>query len=366
MTNYLNPIKQTTSKNAPSSTKTSEDQSNKQTEEKKKVDGKTLGLAGAILGAVVLAGIAIAKKKINKNTIKAVNKSIENSPHKTEQVIQQIAETSVSPVIAAENIVKKPEEMARKKLIQLYDNIAQEAAKKGNSKRNGIYSSFGERVKNGDFTPEDIYNKLFNELYGNIRKADYPIDARFNPKIEEITGQSTSLMQVKAENGWHYRLPANRRQFGWSTKGKSEHRISINATTNEELIKKLDDLFGNGQIKGYYKTPDQSASWLDRHDPITIYLHEPPSEKILKQIEETAKPYIRSEEDVLVGNKFAAGLALEQSPQIEEITNLLEEAKKIDTNLEQALRKNFTNNGSLKASAGQITAAKRLLMDLKT
>ena len=254
---------------------------------------------------------------------------------------------------------------ARDRLAQIYEKIAREASSLGNTKRGNIYSDFAQRVKDGQFTEENIYSKLFDEIYNGLRKADYAPTSRFNPNIADLTGKETSLIQVKDEGGWHYRLPKNRTNIGWSTSDKCIDRISVNAETDEKLITSLDDLFTSGKIKGYYKTPDQSASWLDRHDPITIYLHEGATPSVLKEIERITAPHIRSRENVLVGKTFAPGLALEKSPQISEISSLLDEARLLNPQLEKVLKQNFTSNGELKASAGQMTSVQALLKYLE-
>lgn len=257
------------------------------------------------------------------------------------------------------------ETKARNKLAKIYEQIAKEASSSGNAKRGNIYSDFAKRVRNGEFTEEDVYSKLYNEIYNGLRKADYPITPKYNHKIANLTEMETHLIQVKNEGGWHYRLPKNRNSLGWSTSDKCIDRISVNAETDEKLITTLDNLFTSGKIKGYYKTPDQAASWLERHDPITIYLHEQATPTILNEVKQATSPYIRSDKNVLSGITFAPGLALEKSPQQAEILSLLNEAKLFNPQLEKSLRQNFTRKGELKASAGQMTSAKNLLQYLK-
>jgi len=263
--------------------------------------------------------------------------------------------------IAANNINSSHSQKAISKLVEFYEGIANAAKANGNTKRHQIYSDFAQKAQKGEFSGKDLYDKLFKEYYNKLRRADYPADSKFNSKISEFTEKSTSKIQVRDENNWHYRIPINRKQLGWSTADKCMDRISVNAVTDEKLITSLDDLFASGKVKGYYKTPNDSAAWLERHDPITIYLHESASPKILAEVEKITKPYIRSTDDVLTGNKFAPGLALEKSPQPQEIKDLIDKAAKIDADLAKALENEFSSKGNLKASAGQMTAAERLL-----
>lgn len=250
---------------------------------------------------------------------------------------------------------------ATSELAKIYEEIANTAKSKGNTKRHQIYSDFAQKSQKGEFSGQDLYDKLFNEYYNKLRTADYPIDSKFNNKISDFTEKSTAKIEVRDENNWHYRMPKNRHQQGWSTGDKSVDRISVNAVTDEKLIASLDDLFASGKVKGYYKTPNDSAAWLERHDPITIYLHEAASPQILAEVEKVTKPYIRSTEDVLAGNKFAPGLALEKSPQLQEIKDLIDKAAKIDPDLAKALETNLSKNGKPSASAGQMNSAEKLV-----
>lgn len=225
-----------------------------------------------------------------------------------------------------------------------------------------IRMGYIQDVKSGKISDNDIYYQLYKDFYETLRTAQYPKDARFDWQIDELTGKSTSLIKASEENGWHYRTPEIRHQQGWSTSDKSIDRISVNAVTDRNLIETLDKLFGEGHIKGYYKTPDDAYRWLERHDPITIYLHEKATPEILSKIEQATKPYIRSTEDVLIGEKFAPGLALEKSPQLEDIDNLLKRAKSIDPLIEQQLKISLQGlKTNINASAGQITAGHKFL-----
>ena len=253
-------------------------------------------------------------------------------------------------------------------LAKLYEKVAQRRIKAGETPK--ILTEFAQKARNHEFSEKELYDKLYNEIYANIRKWDYPITKSWNPKISEITGKSNSYMMVQDSAGWHYRIPKRRHDFGWSRNEKATDRISVNANTDKELIAKLDEYFGTGRAKGYYKTPSDAGSWLERHDPITIYLHEQANPRILKDIENITKPYIRSTEDVLAGHKFALGLALEKSPTTNEIENMLSQIANINPTAAQAIREELIGNlirkglpkdSPLSASAGQMTAMKQFL-----
>lgn len=253
-------------------------------------------------------------------------------------------------------------------LAKLYEKVANRRIKAGESPE--VLNLFAQKARNHEFSEKELYSNLYDELYNNIRKCDYPITKFWNHNISDITRQSNNYMMVQEAGGWHYRVPHRRHDFGWSRNDKAIDRISVNANTDKDLIAKLDEYFGSGKAKGYYKTPSDAASWLERHDPITIYLHESANPQILKDIENITRPHIRSVDDVLVGQKFAPGLALEKSPSTMEIEKLLAEISKVNQIASQTMRnalvgelvkKGLPKDSPLSASAGQMTAMKRLL-----
>lgn len=248
-----------------------------------------------------------------------------------------------------------PRESAKDALTKLYDKVIEKAKKDGNTKRVDIF----EKCKNdiGTLDEKTLYGNLLEALYKDLRLGEYPARDLITKNIENITSKETNLIKVKNQNGWHYRIPVGRKS------AKTLERVSINAKADENLIKELDDLFASGRVKGYYKTPDTSLNWLERHDPITIYLDEKATQKTLDEVKAVCEKYVRSKEDVLVGNKFASGMALQKSPDEQDIQAILEQAKNIDDVLEQVLRVQFTDNksGKLITSAGYMDSAKKLL-----
>jgi len=196
-----------------------------------------------------------------------------------------------------------------------------------------------------------------NTLYKELRcSVSYSTKALKTANIDEITAKGNSLIHVKAQNGWHYRLPKGRHHR------ETVDRISINALADENLIRDLDKLLCEGKIKGYYKTPDSALNWLERHDPVTIYLDEKATPEQLELIRKTCAKYVRSTDDVLAGKKFAPGFALQQSPKETDIKAILSKMETIDLNLAQAAREFFTiGSQELKASAGEMEAVNKLL-----
>jgi len=306
---------------------------------------------------------------LNKNLANIIEVLPDDTP---QAVIDKLVELSNNPKatiydaineihVLATPTQKLPVDVAaRKALASLYDEIIVNAKKEGNTRRVGIY----EQAKNNisQMEKETVYKQFLDYCYRKIRYSDYSMSTvDFN--INDVTSIETDKIRVKNEGGWFYRLPKN----GY---GEITHRISINAKGDPNLIKALDDLFGNGEVKGYYKTPDTADNWTMRHDPITIYLEEKPTPEILEKVRVACEKYVRSTDDVLTGNKFAPGFAWEISPNKSIIEEMLNRAKTIDADLENVLRIYFTKtdtkgNPRLTASAAEYSAAKILLESMQ-
>ena len=257
------------------------------------------------------------------------------------------------------NNILTPDQKAKSILANLYQKVIDNANKSGNNRRAGIFEQCKNNIDTLD--TKTVYGNLLDALYKDLRLGEYSTSNIITKDIDKITAQSSSLIKVKNAHGWHYRIPNSRQ-------GKETvDRISVNALADESLIRELDDLFSSGKVKGYYKTPDQALNWLERHDPITIYLDEAANENTLDAIKSVCQKYIRSTDDVLLGDKFAPGMALQKSPATKDIEALLSQAQTVDPQLESVLRKQFTeiSTGNLKTSAGYIEATKKLLELIK-
>ena len=256
-------------------------------------------------------------------------------------------------------IPKTPEQKAKASLVKLYEKVIANAKKSGNDRRASIFEQCKNNIEALDTST--AYTNLLEALYKDLRLGEYATTHIKTPNIEQITGKGNSFVRVKEQNGWHYRMPLNR------TTNTTIDRVSVNAVADENLIKALDELLGSGKVKGYYKTPDQMLNWLERHDPITIYLDEKATPEVLDKINLTCQKYIRSTDDVLSGEKFAPGMALQKSPNTQDIEAILTQAKNIDINLENTLRKYLTDvkSGELKTSAGYMDALNKLLEIVK-
>lgn len=204
-----------------------------------------------------------------------------------------------------------------------------------------------------------FYNHLTAQ-YNKLRLHPYKIDAKHNVKIENITGADNSLIKVKNQDNWHYRMPNN------NVPVKTVERMSLNANANENLIKELDDYFYNKGV-GYYKTPSDSTSWLDRHDSITMYFNQQITPEIENDLAKICQKYVRNTDDVLVGQKIIPGLTKVKEPSAADITDVMDKADKLNADLGKAVKSYFRNNNngqiSYKASAGQMKVIQDLIQD---
>lgn len=220
------------------------------------------------------------------------------------------------------------------------------------------------------FAPQVMFDRLFDMMYNDLRtpndlkqsNVQYPTDQ----DIDQYTGNANAFVRVKNENKWNYRIPNNydqrKRQF--QNPDKSDDRVSFAGLPVKGLIDALDQ-FVQRRV-AYYKTPEEIAGWQDRHDPITIYFKEPVTPQIKAELQSAVAPFSRDKyiPAKMDGDVFAPGLSHQQSPGQDDIKRLVQEGGAISPELAKVLTTKFTRReGGVKASAGQITAA-RQLMDL--
>jgi hypothetical protein len=204
------------------------------------------------------------------------------------------------------------------------------------------------------------FNNILQQLYNGIRLAKYD---RSNVEIgiEDYTSEPNSnIEEVRDEKGWHYRVP-----FGTSTE-KSKLRISLNIKGSKELIDILDNIAKDYNI--YYKTPTTSMEWLDRHDPVTIYisnttLTDAQIQELKDRVVKETAPYIRGNEGFgLYGENIATGVEFGEEATEANANSLIAEALLIDKTLSEGVKKYLTGtNGKLKGSVGQQMAVRQLL-----
>ncbi|MEA2065006.1 MAG: hypothetical protein U9O66_01775 [Patescibacteria group bacterium] len=224
-----------------------------------------------------------------------------------------------------------------------------------------------KRSENLDSTA--LTKGTIEKMYFLLRLHDYKQDKNHDNKIEEITKNSTDKINSHSENGWHYRAPYYEKDGAkYHKTNKASFRVSLNVNADEELINRLDEYITSiSQKPGsiYYKTPQHSSDWLERHDPITIYFEEDVPDEIKKGIVDVTKPFIRNESDVLPGEKLSGGVAYESSPSEEKLNELVQRGYDINQETGNAIRGYITKDGKLKASAGQVSAIEKFLKEFE-
>lgn len=202
-----------------------------------------------------------------------------------------------------------------------------------------------------------LVSGLFQDVYNRYRIAEYPTDPVEEQTWEDaLTSTKVGINNNKSE--WMYRgvFPKNGEET--ATRG------SFNVDVTPELIDSLDDMIASGKIKANYKfgQPGTTTSPTERHDSISIYFLEQPSEEALKELSQTIKPYVRG--DNLLGKKIVDGFFMSEvgSIETEHIEKFVEELKSKDAAFAEAV-KGYTSpqpgrGNSLKMSEAQFYAVK--------
>lgn len=217
-----------------------------------------------------------------------------------------------------------------------------------------------------NYTGYDLYTFAVEQLYYDLRRAEYDrTDDRINYDIEQITSEAGYLIKrVSDENGWHFRIPKTA-----TSAEKSIGRFSLNVVANKDLVRKLDELTSKYGV--YYKTPNQTESWNERNDPVTIYVNNPKLtnedlDQLKQELVVITKPYIRSNQGFgYYGENLSEGVEFGPESTLEIIEEIKQKAAEIDDDLVRAIHDYFQKNNKLKSSVGQNVAAMRLISILK-
>ncbi len=204
---------------------------------------------------------------------------------------------------------------------------------------------------------------LFGDVYNRYRIAEYP-----TPADEEKTWQDYLN---------NYRVPVNNKKKEWMYRGvfpdsdiATLTRGSFNVQVTPALIDSLDQMILDGKIKANYKfgEPGTKASPSERHDSISIYFLEEPSQSALQELSTIIKPYVRG--DNLLGKKIGDGFFMSEIGSIEtkHIESLIVELKAKDLALSEAIKEYTTprpdQGTSLKMSEAQFYAIKDVVKAL--
>ena len=208
-------------------------------------------------------------------------------------------------------------------------------------------------------SPEGITaDYIVRTLYQNIRTrgADYT-DAPSS--AETVTGKETKTTTVENQSGWHYRLPKNYSK----SKNPTNSRASLNVGYSPELITALDAFFASRfdpatrEGLGYYKTPNESAGWGSRHDPITLYLSRPLTAEEQLELTNIISGLTRGN-DGLFGTEVSEGFFVLDDPSSDNIKDLIKRAEAVDPDAVKGAQPRYETNGEVSMSAGNFEALK--------
>lgn len=161
---------------------------------------------------------------------------------------------------------------------------------------------------------------LMNARYKEYREVDYPIE----PNYESVFNFATTDESVPHthQNGWIYRGTLPTHETPTKTRG------SLNIHVTQECIQELDALITSGVFVGNYKfgEPNTPAEASERHDSITLYFLEEPTDETQTALATIAQKYHRGES--LLGKEVTPGFSMSEitsinENQIEEILSML-------------------------------------------
>ncbi len=221
-----------------------------------------------------------------------------------------------------------------------------------------LYKNLYENVDNPD-SRKKLASGLFQDIYNKYRIAEYPNDPDEEDTWENaLKDTKVGINNKKSE--WMYRGIFPKHGEETITRG------SFNVNVTPELINSLDDMIASGKIKANYKfgQPGTTASPTERHDSISIYFLEQPSDNALQELSKTIRPYVRG--DNLLGKKVEDGFFISEvgSIETEHIKSFIESLGAKDPAFAEAVKEyTYTSSRSetgfsLKMSEAQFYAVK--------
>jgi|GEM_PF-1855588 hypothetical protein len=306
-----------------------------------------------LLNKLAFEGIKNKKVESEKQKLKALRKSL--------GLPKEIDPVSVAPRELNPEIQNGPEvtpDLAELK--RIFDNMIARATRQ--NLRDSLKTLYEELQKERDRSK--IAQVILDELTREKRRANYPANAESIQAWEYATQNQDAVGYIN-ENDWHYRgiFPSK------SENTRTETRGSLNINVTPDVIRELDSLIKNGIFKGNYKfgDPQTGASPLQRHDAITLYFLEPPSEEALEALSAIARKNFRGNN--LLGKEISDGFYMSEIGSVsntharEFITRIKDVDEKLGIAIENFLTHSDkkTGNKRVAMSEAQYYATKETL-----
>jgi len=215
----------------------------------------------------------------------------------------------------------------------------------------------------------NVARKLAGFIYSELRDARYERSddvVKNYDNAYKLATSDTSLPFHK-ENGWVYRGLMREAAKGL----KTVTRGSLNVQVSPELVMELDALIKSGEIKANYKFPDenQKGDVTKRHDSVSIYFLEQPTQEALAKISEIASKHLRGND--LLGKKISEGFYMSEIGSVtdQQAVDFIQSVIKINPELGKAMESALTSRNfddgkmhtRIAMSEGQFYAMKQTL-----
>jgi hypothetical protein len=199
------------------------------------------------------------------------------------------SEASVEP------LEKFGDQVAKEKLEQLLSQREKEKGKPG---------FFKEVLESASKDTVHLVGTLVSYINHRKRNANYPVNSGYKEAWQEAIQEGS--LEHRQENDWIYR--GNMPEKG----KKTITRGSLNINVNPDVVKQLDDLIKSGIIDANYKfgDPDSPTSADSRHDAVTIYFFEEPSQEAYSALSKLANESFRGND--LLGKKISEGFYMSE------------------------------------------------------
>ena len=197
--------------------------------------------------------------------------------------------------------------------------------------------------------PADVHD-ILNHLYHYRRYTNFPEYTDNEKKMMRRAMGDTKDIHEHEEGGFYFRILK-----GWRKTHHSFARFQINADMNPKIIQVLDGFLKRHNSTYKMPSPDE---WSGRTDTVNIYMYEPVTEDIKKEIVQILSPYIRrskpSHINSIDGEILADGIGFAREVHHEECKPLV---SRYPVHLKRDVQ-NYLNSG---VSLGTLRVTKEFL-----